>query len=45
MENVNNFLVQKGTQEEYDNLIEKDESTLYIITDTKRMYLGNDLYN
>lgn len=45
MENISNFLVQKGTQEEYDNLEEKSASTLYIITDTKRMYLGDDLYN
>lgn len=31
-------------QSEYDALRVKDELTLYIITDTKRLYVGNKLY-
>lgn len=33
-----------GLQYEYDNLTIKDQRTIYLITDTKRIYIGNKLY-
>lgn len=40
-----NVSFQYGTQNEYDNLTTKDSNTFYITSDTKRLYLGEDLYN
>ena len=41
---INNLTYLSGTQEDYDNLLTKDDNTLYIITDTRRLYLGNIEY-
>lgn len=40
-----NVSFQYGTQNNYDNLTTKDSNTFYITSDTKRIYLGKDLYN
>lgn len=40
-----NVSFQYGTQNNYDNLTTKDSNTFYITSDTKRIYLGEDLYN
>ena len=44
MQNVNMTFV-KCTQDEYDALETKNQSTFYITTDTNRMYLGSELFN
>lgn len=36
---------QYGTQPDYDKLSIKDNNTIYITTDTKRIYIGNELYS
>ena len=41
---INNLTYLSGTQEDYDNLLTKDDNTLYIITDTRRLYLGDIEY-
>lgn len=40
MENINNFSVKKGTRSEYEAEENKNSSTLYILTDTGELYLG-----
>lgn len=42
----NNQMVQfyYGTQQEFDNISNKDNNTIYFITDAKKIYVGNDLY-
>ena len=45
MQTISNISYLKGTQEDYDELLEKNSNTFYITTDTKRIYLGDELYN
>ena len=33
-----------GTQAEYNNLTEKDNNAIYLITDQKKIYIGDDVY-
>lgn len=33
-----------GTQQQYNNLLTKDDNAFYIITDTHKIYLGEQLY-
>ncbi len=33
-----------GTQSQYDNLVTKNINTIYIITDTHKIYIGDSLY-
>lgn len=42
----NNQMVQfyYGTQQEFDNISNKDNNIIYFITDAKKIYVGNDLY-
>ena len=42
----NNQIVQfyYGTQQEFDNISNKDNNIIYFTTDTKKIYVGNDLY-
>ena len=40
-----NVSFQYGSQEDYDNLNTKDVNTFYITSDTKKIYLGEDVYN
>ena len=40
-----NIKYKFGTQAEYDRLPFKDKKTIYIITDTKNVYIGNQKYN
>ena len=35
--------IRKGIQKDYDELSSRDSNTLYIITDTKAIYLGDIL--
>lgn len=38
------FIYKFGLQQQYDDLRLKDEQTMYIITDTHKIYIGEDLY-
>lgn len=39
-----NITFKYGTQSAYDDLANKDENTIYFITDSRKIYVGNDEY-
>ena len=41
--NVNNLIINKLTQEQYDGITTPDSTQLYMITDTHAIYLGSTL--
>lgn len=39
------FKIRKGTKDNYDSLLEPDENTVYITTDTHEIFLGSNKLN
>ena len=41
---INKVTFKKGTSEEYNALSAKDENTIYWLTDTQEVYIGDHKY-